>query len=308
MTTTEGLAHSIRARLVGKAKEQGIEAQLLLERYALHRFLFRLSESNHADRFLLKGAQLMLVWMGESARTTRDADLLGFGEITDSELGSIVSEICEESVVDDGMVFLPDSIRVTAIREETAYGGRRVKLQARLGNARLPIQIDVGIGDAVSPEPEWVELPQMLDLPAPRLRAYRPETSIAEKLETIAARGLINSRLKDYFDIYVLSAHESFDLRTLADAIRSTFERRGTAIPPELPEGLTQTYVEGPGRELQWRSFLEKSGVANIPDELGSIVESIATFLEPAMAEARGEETEARRWPPGGPWQPKEAE
>ena len=308
MTVTEGLAHSIHTRLVAKAKEQGIEAQLLLERYALHRLLFRLSKSSHADRFLLKGAQLMLVWMGESARTTRDADLLGFGEITDSELVRIMSEVCEEPVADDGMVFLSDSIRIAPIREETAYGGRRVKLQAQLGNARLPLQIDVGIGDAVSPEPEWVELPQMLDLPAPKLRAYRPETSIAEKLETIAARGLINSRLKDYFDIYVLSAHDSFDLQTLAEAIRSTFERRGRAIPQELPEGLTQAYVEEPGRALQWRSFLEKSGVANIPDALGLIVEEIVALLEPALAEARSEEIKDMRWPPGGPWQAKEAE
>jgi len=305
---TEGLAHSVHTRLIAKAKEQGIEAQLLLERYALHRFLFRLSESSHADRFLLKGAQLMLIWMGESARTTRDADLLGFGEITDAELGRIITEICEEPVVDDGMEYLPDSIRITPIREETAYGGRRVKFQARLGNARLPIQIDVGIGDAVSPEPRWVELPQMLDLPAPRLRAYRPETSIAEKLETMVMRGLINSRLKDYFDIHVLSAHETFDLQTLADAIRSTFERRGTLVPPGLPEGLTQAYVDEPGRALQWRAFLEKSGAANIRDELGSIVEAMATFLEPAIAVARGEEIGARRWRPGGPWQSKEAE
>ena len=185
MTATEGLAHSIHTRLVAKAKEQGIEAQLLLERYALHRFLFRLSKSSHAGRFLLKGAQLMLIWMGESARTTRDADLLGFGEISDAELRRLMADVCMAPVVEDGMEYSADSIRISLIREETAYGGRRVKLQASLGNARLPLQIDVGIGDAVSPEPEWVELPQMLDLPAPKLRAYRPETSIAEKLETI---------------------------------------------------------------------------------------------------------------------------
>jgi len=261
VTATEGLAHSIHTRLVAKAKEQGIEAQLLLERYALHRLLFRLSKSGHADRFLLKGAQLMLIWMGESARTTRDADLLGFGEITDAELGRIVADVCMAPVVEDGMEYSADTIRITPIREETAYGGRRVKLQASLGNARLPLQIDVGIGDAVSPEPEWVELPQMLDLPALKLRAYRPETSIAEKLETIAARGLINSRLKDYFDIHVLSTYESFDLQTLADAIYSTFERRGTSIRPELPGGLTQASVDGPGRELQGRTFQEKSGL-----------------------------------------------
>ncbi len=171
MSPTEGLAHSIHTRLIAKARERGLEAQLLVERYALHRFLFRLSMSSHAKRFVLKGAQLMLIWMGDSARTTRDADLLGFGEITDAELGRIMGDVCREPVTDDGMHYVVDSIRIAPIREETAYGGRRVKLQARLGNARLPIRVDVGIGDAVTPDPEWVELPGMLGMPAARMRA-----------------------------------------------------------------------------------------------------------------------------------------
>jgi len=201
------------------------------------------------------------------------------------------------------MEYLADTIRIARIREETTYGGRRVKLQARLGRAMLTIQIDVGVGDAVTPGPEWVELPPMLDLPVAKLRAYRPETSIAEKLETIARRGLLNSRLKDYFDILVLSTHVSFDLRSLAGAIRNTFERRETQIPTTLPEGLTQAYVKEPGRTLQWRSFLKKSGVADVPGELEFVVESIAMFLEPAIRAARVEETEQLRWPCGGPWQ-----
>jgi len=306
VTATEGLAHSIRTRLVAKAKELGLEAQLLLERYALHRLLFRLSRSRHADRFLLKGAQLMLIWIGNSARTTRDADLLGFGEITDDELKQIMTDVCKEPVIDDGMEYLADSIRITPIREETVYGGRRVKLQARLGNARLPIQVDVGIGDAVTPEPEWVELPQMLHLPAPRLRAYQPETSIAEKLETIAVRGLLNSRLKDYFDIYILSAREPFELQVLSRAVRDTFERRGTPIPSGLPEGLLRVFVDEPGRMLQWRSFLENSGVVDVSEDLGEVVASIAEFLEPVIAEAQDGGGSSEHWPPGGPWKSKE--
>lgn len=308
MTATEGLAHSMHTRLVARAKELGVEAQLLLERYALHRLLFRLSKSCYVDRFLLKGAQLMLIWIGESTRMTRDADLLGFGEITDAELGRIMADICMEPVVDDGMEYLAKSIRITPIREETVYGGRRVKLQARLGNARLPIQVDVGIGDAVMPEPEWVELPQILDLPAPRLRAYRPETSIAEKLETIVARGLLNSRLKDYFDIYVLSAREPFELQVLSGAVRNTFERRGTSIPPELPDGLTRAFADVPGKMLQWRGFLEKSSVVDISEDLGDVVASIAEFLGPAIVGAQGRGNPDWHWPPGGPWRSKEDE
>ena len=142
---------------------------------------------------------------------TRDADLLGFGDLSNDNLQSIFADLCALLVPDDGMEYLVDTIRISPIREETIYGGRRVTIQARLGNARLHLQVDVGLGDAVTPEPEWVELPQLLDLPAVRLRAYRPETSIAEKLETMVSLGLVNSRMKDYFDIYVLSMGEAFD-------------------------------------------------------------------------------------------------
>ena len=308
MTATEGLAHSIHTRLVARSKELGMEAQVLLERYALHRFLFRLSKSVHADRFLLKGAQLMLIWIGETARATRDADLLGIGDLADSELQRIITDLCNQTVTDDGMEYLVDSIRIAPIREETAYGGRRIHVQARVGNARLRLQIDVGIGDAVTPEPEWVELPQMLDLPAPKLRAYRPETSIAEKLETIVARGLLNSRLKDYFDIYILSLNESFDLPVLSHAIRATFERRSSPLPSSTPIGLTQTFVDEPGKALQWRGFLDKAGVEGIPEDLIDVIEAIAAFMSPVLSGIQTETTSDQHWPPRGPWQPKEAD
>ena len=186
-------------------------------------------------------------------------------------------------------------------------GGRRVHLWAQLGNARLRIQIDVGIGDAVTPEPEWVELPQILDLPAPRLRAYRPETSIAEKLETIVARGLLNSRLKDYFDIYVLSKHEAFEWPVLSAAIRDTFERRGTPIPSDLSIGLTKSFAGEAGKRLQWRGFLSKTGIYGIPEDLGEITEAVARFLGPIFREESGEDWSAEHWEPGGPWKGKEA-
>jgi len=306
MTAAEGLAHSIHTRLVAESKDLGIEAQLLLERYALHRLLYRLSESQHADRFLLKGAQLMLIWIGEMARATRDVDLLGLGELSDANLRQILTVLCMQAVSeDDGMEYVVDSIRITPIREETAYGGRRIHLQAHLGNARLRLQIDIGIGDAVTPDPEWVELPPMLNLPAPRLKAYRPETSIAEKLETIVTRGLLNSRLKDYFDIYVLSMHEAFEFTILSKAIRDTLERRGTPIPIEFPVGLTQAFVDEPGRQLQWRSFLDKVGSTSVPTELEVVIKSIALFLGPVMKATQSEIENTESWPPGGPWQNK---
>jgi hypothetical protein len=203
------------------------------------------------------------------------------------------------------MEYLVNSVQIFPIREETAYGGRRIQLQARLGNARLRLQIDVGIGDAVTPEPEWVELPAILDLPVPRLRAYRPETSIAEKLETIVARGLLNSRLKDYFDIYILSLNQSFDLDILTCAVRDTFERRGTSLPSDFPVGLTQAFVAEPGRHLQWRGFLDKAGVADIPNDLRDIIKQIAVFVGPALTATQTKSAPHQHWPLGGPWQDK---
>jgi len=211
MNKVQGIAHSVHTRLVARAKELGIEAQLMLERYALHRFLYRLSKSQHTERFLLKGAQMMLIWIGETIRATRDADLLGLGELSEQTIRQIFSDLCTMDVNADGMEYLPDTIRIAPIREENAYGGRRVFIQARLGNARLRIQIDVAVGDAVTPEPVWVELPQLLDLPVARLKAYRPETSIAEKVETMVSLGLLNSRLRDYFDIFVLAERKAFE-------------------------------------------------------------------------------------------------
>jgi len=306
MTATEGLARSIHTRLVALSKEMGLEAQFLLERYALHRLLYRLSTSRHADRFLLKGAQLMLIWVGESARATRDADLLGFGELSDEALTSIFTELCAIEAAEDGVVYQADTIRIQPIREETAYGGRRVQLLAQLGSARLRVQVDVGIGDAVTPEPEWVDLPPMLDLPTARLRAYRPETSIAEKLETILARGLLNSRLKDYLDVYVLSQREAFDRATLSEAVRATLVRRGTAIPDKAPAGLTRAFVKEPGKAAQWRSLLQKANVSGVSDDLGVVVGAVARFLEPVLESVHRGVTEPGTWPPGGPWREKE--
>ena len=181
----EGLPVSVQVRLARHAKALGMDPNLVLARFAVERFLYRLSRSRHADRFVLKGALLMLVWLGETIRPTRDGDLLGFGDITRQSLTLIFTEVCAADVQPDGLEFLLSSLRVVPIRPEDAYGGLRATLQARLGKARLRVQIDVGIGDAVTPEPVWLEYPSLLDFPRPRLRAYRPETAIAEKLHAI---------------------------------------------------------------------------------------------------------------------------
>jgi len=283
----QGLPVSIQTRLVNHAKATGMAPNQVLARYATERFLYRLSRSEYAERFVLKGAMMMLVWLGETIRPTRDADLLGFGDLSQRSLTQIFTEICKVDVEPDGLEFLPSSIRVGQIRAEDVYGGMRATLEARLGKARLHVQVDIGIGDAVTPEPEWLEYPSLLDLPRPRLRAYRPETSIAEKLHAMVVLGEANSRLRDFFDILALAEHEQFDSDVLARAVRATFDRRRTAIPETLPLALTAAFAAIPGKQVQWQSFLRKGGFTSAPSELAEVVSRIAIFLEPVIAAAR---------------------
>ncbi|HYL91016.1 MAG TPA: nucleotidyl transferase AbiEii/AbiGii toxin family protein, partial [Burkholderiales bacterium] len=257
----EGLARSVQVRLARHAKEIGVDPNLVLTRYAVERFLYRLSRSAHAERFVLKGALLLLVWLGETLRPTRDADLLGFGELPDDSLVTIFREVCGVEVELDAATFLPDSVRVAPIREEDAYGGRRVTLQARVGAARLTVQADIGIGDAVTPEPQWLEYPSLLDLPRPRLRAYPRETVLAEKLHAMVLLGARNSRMKDYFDVRALLREEKADTEQLARAIAATFARRRTAVPEGIPTGLSDGFASDAAKQAQWRAFLANNRI-----------------------------------------------
>lgn len=298
----EGLPVSIQVRLARHARELGMDPNRVLTRFAAERFLYRLSRSPFAERFVLKGALLMLVWLGETVRPTRDADLLGFGEITERSLAQIFADVCRLEVEPDGLEFLPSSIRVSTIRAEDAYGGLRATLEARLGKARLRVQLDVGIGDAVSPDPEWLEYPALLDFPRPRLRAYRPETAIAEKLHAMVVLGEANSRMRDFFDIHALAQHERFDGDVLARALRATFERRRTPIPDALPLALTPAFAAIREKQVQWQGFLRRSGALAAPQELATVVAGIAAFLEPVIAAARRGRALRAAWPAGGPW------
>jgi Nucleotidyl transferase AbiEii toxin, Type IV TA system len=198
MRKNEGLPISIQTRLHNHARKLGLNYNLLLERYALERYLYRLSKSPYAERFVLKGALLMLVWLGETVRPTRDADLLGFGNMDKTTLQNIFQEVCAIEVDPDGMEYQPDSITVADIRENDPYGGRRIKLRSLLGIVRLSLQVDVGIGDNVTPEPIWLDYPSLLQMPSARLRAYQPETAIAERFHAMVVLGQANSRMKDF--------------------------------------------------------------------------------------------------------------
>lgn len=299
---TTGLAHSVQVRLVQHAKKLGIDPNVVVVRYASERLLYRLSRSPHADRFVLKGALLLLVWLGETIRPTRDADLLGFGELDAASLRALFAGVCAQPVEPDGIEFDVASLRGGPIRIEDAYGGQRMELTARLGKARLRVQVDVGVGDAVVPEPRWIEYPSLLDLPRPRLRAYRPETAVAEALHAMVVLGAANSRMRDFFDVHALSSRQPFDGAVLAEAIAATFVRRRTDVPRELPIGLTRELAAIPGKSAQWAGFTRRLLGETSPPELAIVIDAIAGFAAPLLlAVARGESF-TQSWPPGGPW------
>ena len=283
----DGLARSVQVQLSRHAKAIGVDPNLVMTRFAVERLLYRLSLSPHAERFVLKGALLMLAWLGDTLRPTRDADLLGFGDLKDDDLRRIFIDFCAVEAGDDAMVFLADTLRVEPIRAEDAYGGRRVTLVATLGAARLRVQVDVGIGDAVVPPPAWLDYPGLLKaLPQPRLRAYAPATVVAEKLHAILLLGMRNSRMKDYFDLRALAASEIRpDEQTLADAIAATFTRRATSIPEDLPSGQSDEFSRDAGKRAQWAAFLGKNRLE--APALEPVVAEVRRFVAAPLAAAR---------------------
>lgn len=285
MSGKDGLAQSVQARLLQHARAIGVDPNLVLTRYAIERFLYRLSLSPYAERFVLKGGLLMLVWLGETLRPTRDVDLLGIGELGDEALGAMFAGICAVPVEADALCFLADTVRVEPIRLEDAYGGQRVTIAATLGAARLRVQVDVGIGDATVPAPILLDYPGLLDLPRPRLRAYAPETVVAEKLHAIVLLGLRNSRMKDYFDLHALAREDKLQAGRMSDAIAATFARRKTPLPPGWPVGLGDDFTSSPGKQSQWQAFLTRNQL-DAP-LLQDVIAEIRRFLQAALALAR---------------------
>ena len=267
---------SVRQRLLNRSRKSGEDYNLLLTRFGVERLLYRLSRSDQADQFILKGAMLFDVWTGKIHRPTRDLDLLGFGEPSVEGLVSIFRSLCQCVVEDDGLLFDADAVTCEPIRDEQAYGGMRVKLMAYLGKARISLQIDVGFGDAVTPKATLIQFPTLLDHPAPRIRAYPPETVVAEKIQAMVSLGIANSRMKDFYDVWVLLHNFELDRAMLARAIRATFERRQTPMPTAMPVAMSEDFIADPAKQSQWRGFLGRSG---LPGDL-TLKEVVNTLRE----------------------------
>lgn len=256
---SKNLAASVRARLKHHADAAKQDFNLTLTHYGLERLLYRLSISAHGANFVLKGALLFSLWYDLPHRPTRDADLLGFGPDDVDSAVAAFRDICQLAV-DDGMAFDPASVKGAVIRKEAGYGGVRIDLQAKLDGARIALQVDIGFGDAVTPAPQTIGYPVLLkDLPAPRLRVYPKYTVVAEKFHALCLLGMSNTRMKDYFDLWVLLDDSTLDPLLLHRAVEATFERRKMAIPSGLPAGLSDAFVTSTIKSAQWKAFLKKN-------------------------------------------------
>lgn len=274
---------SVRQRLLDLSRQRGEDFQFILSRYAAERFLYRLGASPHRDRFVLKGALLFVLWKGALHRPTRDLDLLGFGDSDIAGLVTAFREICGTPVEDDGLVFVADSVSGENIRDEQEYGGVRIKIIAMLGNARIPMQVDVGFGDAITPGAAWCDYPTILDGSPPHLRAYPRETVVAEKLEAIVSIGMANSRMKDFYDLITLARNFEFTGPGLSTAIRETFRRRRTVLPTERPLGLSDEFASDASKRTQWSAFIRRQSIMDAPSELADAIALVRAFVEPVL-------------------------
>ncbi|OWY69060.1 hypothetical protein B7486_23440 [cyanobacterium TDX16] len=286
-------AASVKQRLLNfnRSQAQPEEFQKLLQRYALERLLYRLSQSQHKDTYVLKGAMLFSVWMSQPHRSTQDLDLLGHGNNSIAAQTAAFEEICRIGVEDDGLVFLPQSIRGSVLQSGQKYEGVRIKLTAKLENAQIPLQIDIGFGQAVTPAEQLITYPTLLNFPTPSIKAYPRETVVAEKFQAMVELGTDNSRLKDFYDLWVLGQEFRFDGQTLKAALQATFERRNTRLPTTTPVGLSPQFSQEPEIQSEWRKFLRRNQLS----AAGSSFSEITSFLEdflmpPSMAAAENRE------------------
>lgn len=296
----KNLAASVRERLLNIARRSGEPFDLVLVRYALERFLYRIAKSEFANRFMLKGALLYHVWGQDAYRPTRDGDLLASGSSDLRDMEKTFRQICGLAF-EDGITFEAGSVRAQEIAEEKAYSGIRVNFVAHLAGAKIPVQFDIGFGDAVTPGPERVQYPALLDFPAPELRAYPVQTVVAEKFHAMAVLGMQNSRMKDFYDLWALSRRFEFDGEILSDAMAATFARRKTPLPEAVPLALSVEFSDSQPKKTQWQAFIQRN---RLPAQL-TLAEAIAEirrFVMPVVEELNRKSGLAATWKAGGPW------
>lgn len=292
------VAASVRQRLLTLSRQEKRDFQEVLTRFALERLLYRLGQADYRDRLILKGALLFALWTEEIHRFTQDMDLLGYGDPSPEHWIAVFRAVCNALVEDDGLIFEADTVAGRFIREENIYGSVRITLRAQLGQARIPMQVDIGFGDEVVPEPE------VANFPAPRLRVYRRETSIAEKFLALVTLGQDNSRMKDYFDIWFLARHFAFDGVTVRAAMEATMVRQQIPVPEGVPMGLTAAFAESPAKRIQWEAFVrQRVAVPETSPALPEVTAKMRELLLPPLHALQAAQPFVASWQPGGPWQ-----
>lgn len=300
----KNMAHSVIERLRHRARANDEEYNLVLTRYGMERFLYRLSISPHADSFILKGASLFLIWKGQSYRVSRDADFLGLGDADVDHLRDVFREVCEmECSPSDGIVYRSESLRAQAIRENQEHDGVRITLMGMMNQVQIPLQIDIGFGDAVTPAAEQVVFPTLLDGTPPRLNAYPRYTLIAEKFETMVKLGLANSRMKDFYDIVLLSRMFEFEGNVLRDALNNTFSRRRTPLPQTTPVCFTPMFYEDPQKLTQWNAFVRNAKPEVPVGDLAVLIAEVSRFIMPPIEKLQRGESFTCKWVPGRGWE-----
>ncbi|MGC8593971.1 MAG: nucleotidyl transferase AbiEii/AbiGii toxin family protein [Candidatus Kryptoniota bacterium] len=275
----KNLQASVRARLQNKAKEANSPFLEILQYYGMERFLYRVSCSKFADKFILKGALMFTVWQVPERRTTLDIDFLANYNNQVATIEKIIKDICDVPVIPDGLVFDAETVKGQRIKEEMEYEGVRVKFIGLLGRSRIPMQIDFGFGDAVYPAPKIIDYPVILDFPEPHLRGYPPESMVSEKFEAMVRLGLLNSRMKDFYDIWLMMHQFNFNGLHLVEAIKRTFNRRKTPLPKDNLFFAEEIYDEKSDRQTLWRAFLKKSDIKLAPERLSDTAREIKNFL-----------------------------
>jgi predicted nucleotidyltransferase component of viral defense system len=298
---TRDIPASVRGQLENLAKKSGRPLQELMQYFVMERFLFRLSQSEHADRFVLKGALMFTVWGTPQSRATRDIDLLARAENSVDAMSGMIKDVCRQPVESDGVEFLSDSVHGAIIKENAEYSGVRVTFVAMIQNARLPMQIDIGFGDVIYPTATFVDYPTMLDFETPRLKGYPKETVIAEKFEAMVKLGQLNSRMKDFYDIHVLLREFEFDGDVLSLAIERTFANRGTMIDSD-PFVFSPPFLEDSVKQIQWTAFVRKSKLTGAPDSFADVLRETQAFLLPLVQAVSLKQKFTSRWTSGGPW------
>ena len=287
----KNIEDSVRARLNNKRKAAGIPFMEILRNYGMERFLYRFSRSDFADKFVLKGALLFTAWNLPERRTTLDIDLLARWSSHIAEIEKVVKKACGAKVPPDGLSFEAASVSGAKIKEDADYEGVRVKFLGFLGKSRIPMQIDFGFGDAIYPPPRKIDYPVILDFPAPRLKGYAVETVISEKFEAMVQLGSLNSRMKDFYDLWLLKRRFDFNGKSLAEALKRTFAQRKIPLPEKKPLFVQEIYDEKSDRQMLWQAFLRKSGIKHAPEQLSVTARTIEDFLiEPLSALHKGVE------------------